>query len=41
MKKYLGIRDTDDVYLPERKGSESKMFGIDVEEKNFARIKAA
>ncbi len=41
MKAYLGIRDTDVVYFPERTGSEGKMFGIDVEEKNFARISAA
>ena len=39
MKAYLGIRDSDVVYLPERKGSESKLFGIDVEEKNFSRIR--
>ena len=39
MKKYLGIRDTDDIYEPEKKGGDGKMFGIDVEEKNFARIR--
>ncbi len=39
IKAYLGIRDTDALYLPERKGSEGKLFGIDVEEKNFSRIR--
>jgi glutamate synthase (NADPH/NADH) small chain len=39
MKAYLGIRDSNVVYLPERKGSEGKLFGIDVEEKNFSRIR--
>jgi glutamate synthase (NADPH/NADH) small chain len=41
MKAYLGIRDTDAVYLPERTGIEGKIFGIDVEERNFARISLA
>ena len=38
MKSYLGIRDTDAVYLAERKGSEDKWFGIDVGEKEFSRV---
>jgi glutamate synthase (NADPH/NADH) small chain len=41
MKAYLGIRDSDAVYLPERQGSDGKLFGIDLEEKNFARVHLA
>jgi glutamate synthase (NADPH/NADH) small chain len=41
IKAYLGIRDSDRVYLPERSGSEGKIFGIDSEEKNFCRIRVA
>ncbi|MFQ5774068.1 MAG: NADPH-dependent glutamate synthase [Kiloniellaceae bacterium] len=41
MKAYLGIRDTDAVYVPERTGIEGKTFGINVEEKNFSRIRLA
>jgi glutamate synthase (NADPH/NADH) small chain len=38
---YLGIRDSDVVYLPERKGGAGKMFGIDVDERNFRRLRMA
>ena len=38
MKKYLGLRDTSVVYLPEREGSEGKRFGIDLFERNHARV---
>jgi glutamate synthase (NADPH/NADH) small chain len=38
MKAYLGIRDTDVVYLPERRGSAGKLFGIDLTERNYARV---
>ncbi len=38
---YLGIRDSDTVYLPERKGGAGKMFGIDVDERNFCRVRLA
>ena len=41
IKAYLGIRDTDNVYLPERKGGDGKAFGIDLEEKSFSRIRLA
>ncbi|NIR32569.1 MAG: NADPH-dependent glutamate synthase [Gammaproteobacteria bacterium] len=41
LKAYLGMRGTDTVYLPERRGSEGKCFGIAVEEKNFSRIRVA
>jgi glutamate synthase (NADPH/NADH) small chain len=41
MKSYLGIRDTEIVYHPQRQGSEGKLFGIDLEEKNFTRLRLA
>ena len=41
MKAYLGIRDTDSVYRPERLGPDGKLFGIDIEERNFARLHLA
>jgi glutamate synthase (NADPH/NADH) small chain len=40
MKAYLGLRDTEYVYQPEREGSDGQIFGIDVEEKNFVRVGA-
>lgn len=39
IKAYLGIRDTDAVYRPERRGCENTLFGIDRAERNFARIR--
>jgi glutamate synthase (NADPH) small chain len=41
MKAWLGIRNTESVYLPERAGSEGTLFGIDPAEKNFARVHLA
>ena len=41
IKTYLGIRDTDIVYHPEREGSEEMIFGIDAGEKVFSRIRLA
>jgi glutamate synthase (NADPH/NADH) small chain len=41
IKAYLGIRDSDAVYLPARRGSEGKLFGIDLGERNFARLRLA
>jgi glutamate synthase (NADPH/NADH) small chain len=41
MKTFLGLRDASSVYLPEREGSEGKLFGIDLGERNFARIRVA
>ena len=41
MKAYLGIRDSEHVYQPERETSESTMFGINLEEKNFSRFRIA
>lgn len=41
MKAYLGIRDTEVVYEPEAKGHAGKLFGIDVRERNFTRVRLA
>jgi glutamate synthase (NADPH/NADH) small chain len=38
MKSWLGIRDTDTVYLPESADGAVTLFGIDIAEKNFVRI---
>jgi glutamate synthase (NADPH/NADH) small chain len=38
---YLGLRDTDVVYLPARRGGADKRFGIDLEEGNFSRVRIA
>jgi glutamate synthase (NADPH) small chain len=41
MKAYLGIRDSEAVYEPEKTGHEGKLFGIDTRERNFTRIRLA
>jgi glutamate synthase (NADPH/NADH) small chain len=41
MKTWLGIRDSETVYRPERVGSEGKLFGIDIEERTFSRVRIA
>jgi glutamate synthase (NADPH) small chain len=41
MKAYLGIRDSDQPYSVDGRGSGSRMFGIDTRERNFARIRVA
>jgi glutamate synthase (NADPH) small chain len=41
MKAYLGIRDTDAVYAPARDGGAGTLFGIDVAERNFVRVRLA
>jgi glutamate synthase (NADPH/NADH) small chain len=41
MKTWLGIRDTETVYRLESAGSEGTLFGIDLAEKNFARVRLA
>jgi len=41
MKAYLGLRDSNVVYLPERETNEGTLFGIDLAERNFARIRTA
>lgn len=40
MKAYLGIRDTDRPYRPFA-GDGDKLFGIDIRERNFARVRIA
>jgi glutamate synthase (NADPH/NADH) small chain len=40
IKAYLGLRDTDVVYLAERTGGVGKRFGIDVREHNYTRVTA-
>jgi glutamate synthase (NADPH/NADH) small chain len=40
MKTYLGIRDTDLPYASETKEG-GKLFGIDLRERNFARVRIA
>ncbi|MEE9281040.1 MAG: NADPH-dependent glutamate synthase [Myxococcota bacterium] len=39
MQAYLGIRDSESVYAPERMGSEGKLFGIDIGERSFSRVR--
>ncbi len=41
IKDYLRIRDSEVVYLPERSGCEETLFGIDLRERNFSRIRLA
>ncbi|MFV1998654.1 MAG: NADPH-dependent glutamate synthase, partial [Acidiferrobacterales bacterium] len=39
MKKYLGIRNTDVVYMDERSTPEDTLFGIVCQERNFTRVR--
>ncbi len=39
MKSYLGIRDSEVVYRPEHGDSGGTLFGIDIAEKTFARLR--
>ncbi|MDP2706003.1 MAG: FAD-dependent oxidoreductase, partial [Burkholderiales bacterium] len=39
MKAYLGIRDIDFPYAAEGRDSTNKLFGIDLKERNFARVR--
>jgi len=41
MKAYLGLRDTDLPYLTDGRGSAGRAFGIDLRERNFARVRVA
>jgi glutamate synthase (NADPH/NADH) small chain len=41
MKAYLGLRDADAPYASEGKGKTGKLFGIDLKERNFVRIRVA
>jgi glutamate synthase (NADPH) small chain len=38
MKAWLGLRDTEDVYLPESDDAAGRLFGISRRERNFARV---
>jgi len=41
IKEYLGIRDSETVYRPERTDCGGTLFGIDAEEKNYSRVRLA
>ena len=41
MKAWLGLRDTEDVYLPDSDDAADKLFGIHRRERNFARVHLA
>jgi glutamate synthase (NADPH/NADH) small chain len=41
MKAYLGLRDTEVVYLPESADTTGRLFGIERRERNFARVHIA
>jgi len=41
MKAYLGIRDIDFPYASEGRDSTNKLFGIDLKERNFGRVRVA
>ena len=38
MKAYLGIRDPWLPYAPDRAADSDTLFGIDIKERNFARV---
>jgi len=40
MKKYLGIRDTDVVYMDQRSNLDDTLFGITRQERNFTGVRA-
>jgi len=39
IKRYLGLRDTDVVYRSEPTGSDNTLFGINIAERNYARLR--
>ena len=41
MKDYLGIRDVDRLYGAAGKGGSARLFGIDLRERNYARVRVA
>ena len=41
MKQYLGIRDTDLPYGGDSRDGGNRLFGIDLRERNFARVRIA
>ncbi len=38
MKAWLGLRDTEDVYLPDSSEAAARLFGIDRRERGYARV---
>ena len=41
MKQYLGIRDTDLPYGGDSRDGGNRLFGIDLRERNFTRVRLA
>jgi hypothetical protein len=41
MKAYLGLRDTNAPYVGDTKGGAGTLFGIDLRERNFVRVRVA
>lgn len=41
MKSYLGIRDNNSIYAAEPSETAETLFGIDIEERNFVRVRLA
>jgi glutamate synthase (NADPH/NADH) small chain len=41
IKDYLAIRDSEAVYRPERTGAEGRLFGINLAERSFSRLRVA
>jgi glutamate synthase (NADPH/NADH) small chain len=41
MKAWLGLRDSDSVYLPASDDAANRLFGIDRRERNYARVRLA
>jgi glutamate synthase (NADPH/NADH) small chain len=39
MKAFLNIRDTDTIYWPQENASAGRLFGIEIAERNFARVR--
>jgi glutamate synthase (NADPH/NADH) small chain len=39
IKEYIVIRDSEAIYLPQRAGTDGTLFGIDLAERNFARLR--
>jgi hypothetical protein len=41
MKAYLGLRDVDAPYVGEGRSGAGALFGIDLKERNFVRVRVA
>ena len=41
MKAYLGLRDADSPYVGDVASGAGTLFGIDLRERNFVRVRAA